>query len=260
MEKIYVVSDTHCRDFYKDVLNVIDRRVVFLGDYMDPYWHEGFTDEEGIQKLKDIIKYKKSRPNDVTLLIGNHCLSWIWSWMGFERTSIDHYSELHKIYRDNIELFEPCKLIKDTLFVHAGVSKSWLREENRRLERSGSNLIIDENNIVSYIDNEFRLELQYDKATPNGRYPTLKSNIFNIGWARGGGSGVGGPFWSDFNSEFEDPGWNLWQVVGHQQSAQTGIIRQCGNTYCLDSRAVFEYDLDSHKMELSSLTKGYGKN
>ena len=42
--------------------------------------------------------------------------------MNFERTSYEHYDELHKLYRDNIELFHACKKIGNVLFTHAGVS------------------------------------------------------------------------------------------------------------------------------------------
>ena len=51
----------------------------------------------------------------------------------------------------------------------------------------------------------------------------------------------------------------MWQIVGHQQASQTGIIRRIGQTFCLDSRAVFEYDLDTHEVTLSPLTYGYEK-
>lgn len=259
MDKLIVVPDVHCRSFFLNVLFEKKRRVIFTGDYMDPYRYEGFTDEEGIEKLEEIIDYKKSRPNEVTLLIGNHDTSWIWSPQGFERTSSKHYNRLHKLYRDNINLFEPCKLIGDTLFTHAGVSKRWLESENKSFLRSKLDFNLNELNIVQYINSEYFLELERDRAIETSIcYPTLKSSIFNIGWARGG-YGIGGPFWSDFNQEFSNPNWNLWQVFGHQQATYTGSIRTYGNAYCLDSRAVFEYDLNAHTTELSELTENYEK-
>ena len=37
MNNLIVVPDVHCRNFYKPVLEITDKPVVFLGDYMDPY-------------------------------------------------------------------------------------------------------------------------------------------------------------------------------------------------------------------------------
>ena len=69
--KIYLCSDIHCRDFYKPVLNIKDKPIVFLGDYMDPYVDEGFTDKHGIKNLQEIIDFARNNKN-VTLLVGNH--------------------------------------------------------------------------------------------------------------------------------------------------------------------------------------------
>lgn len=256
---IYIIGDTHGRQFFQNIFNVTDKPVIFLGDEMDPYGYEGYTDEDCIRNLKDIIEYKKSRPDDVTLLVGNHSQSFIWSYQGFERTDIEYYKEVHKIYRDNIKLFNICKLIKDTLFTHAGVSNGWLTNMNRILKEKESSLVLDEKTIVPYLENEYQLELRNDTAPIYlGWYNGLESEIFNIGWSRGG-SGYGGPTWCDFNDEFINPEWNLWQVFGHTQGHQTGLIRQKYHGFCVDSRAVFEYNLDNHTMELSPLTTGYEK-
>lgn len=257
--KIIIVPDTHGRQFFQNVFKITDKPVIFLGDEMDPYRYEGYTDEDCIKNLKDIIEYKKSRPEDVTLLVGNHSQSFIWSYQGFERTVMKYYQEVHKIYRDNIELFEICKLINDTLFTHAGVSNGWLTNMNKWLKIKKSKLVLNEKTITSYLKNEYQSELHNEVAPIHlGWYAGLKSMIFNIGWSRGG-DGYGGPTWCDYNDEFTNPEWDLWQVFGHTQAYQTGIIRQKYHGYCIDSRAVFEYDLDDHTMELSSLTTNYEK-
>lgn len=38
MNTIYIVPDVHCRSFYKPILQIKDKPIVFLGDYMDPYY------------------------------------------------------------------------------------------------------------------------------------------------------------------------------------------------------------------------------
>jgi hypothetical protein len=42
-----------------------------MGDYMDPYYWEGFTDEEGIEKTREVFDFARNNKN-VTLLTGNH--------------------------------------------------------------------------------------------------------------------------------------------------------------------------------------------
>lgn len=62
MSKIIIVPDVHGRTFWrlaKEKINEIDR-VVFLGDYLDPYPIEGISPEKAIEELKKIIDFKKN--------------------------------------------------------------------------------------------------------------------------------------------------------------------------------------------------------
>jgi hypothetical protein len=70
--------------------------------------------------------------------------------------------------------------------------------------------------------------------------------FFDIGYARGGGSVVGGPLWCDFNDEFF-PVEELTQIFGHTpdlrkgQFVLDGGIRQNGKNYnidCIHSRKI----------------------
>lgn len=72
MDTIIICPDIHCRDFYKPILNIKNKSIVFLGDYLDPYNWEGFSFENGLENLEEIIEFKKKFPNQVTLLFGNH--------------------------------------------------------------------------------------------------------------------------------------------------------------------------------------------
>lgn len=68
---ILVVPDIHLRSFWRSILDS-NLPVVFLGDYIDPYSYEGVTYESGIKEFLDIIEFKKTNPERVTLLLGNH--------------------------------------------------------------------------------------------------------------------------------------------------------------------------------------------
>lgn len=242
-DKILIVPDTHGRDFYKPLLNIKDIPIVFLGDYLDPYEYEGITDKHAIENFEEILDFAKSNDN-VTLLVGNHDESFLWSFMRFERTSRIYYKELHKLYRDNIKLFKPCLKRDGILFTHAGVSNGWVNMINQEFEVKGSSFRLTQDNIDTYIGNEFEKELEFDTAVDHMWDHYLRSQIFCIGYSRWGDAPYGGPFWNDFNEEYWDPeGWNLIQIFGHTQREVTGTIGINGNGYCIDSRAIFEYDI-----------------
>ena len=73
--KILIIPDVHARRFWKDAvakyLNEVDR-IIFLGDYTDPYQNERFTRNEAIQALEDVISFKQDNEDKAVLLLGNH--------------------------------------------------------------------------------------------------------------------------------------------------------------------------------------------
>ena len=243
--KILICADIHCRDFWKPVLKIKDRPIVFLGDYLDPYWWEGFNSEKGIEDLKRILEFAREN-NNVILLIGNHCLSHIFSYYGCERTGPFLYKQTHKLYRDNIDLLKPYKVIDDTLFIHAGICEGWVKSINRVNEINNKDFRITGDNVLSFIDSEFKKALENPNPT---EYFYDKSRIFDIGRSRGGNAPYGGPFWYDYRYEgpaYEDLG--LFQVVGHCQQEITGSLGKGNGLICCDSRAIFEYDTETKKI------------
>lgn len=243
---VLIAPDIHCRDFYKQLLDVKDQKIIFLGDYMDPYSSENTSDEQGIANLEEIIDFAKQN-NNVTLLVGNHDESYIWSFMKFERTSYKYYKELHNLYRENIKLFKPCIQIQDTLFSHAGVCNGWISQMNYLFEQDKSNFRLNESNICDYIGNEFEKELEYDTAVQHMWDSYLRSQIFCVGRARWGDAPYGGPFWADVSEHIYDD-LNIYQVFGHTQLEETGNFIKHNKFICCDSRSLFEYDLDSHNI------------
>ena len=255
MNKILICPDHHCRDFYKPLLQVKDIPIIFLGDYMDPYYWEGFTNEEGIVKLEEIFDFARNNKN-VKLLVGNHDLSMLFSYMGFERTSYLFYGELHRLYRDNIDLLHPILKIGDTIFTHAGICNGWINTMNHIFEEKENPFRLTEETTIPYIENEFALELKNDVA-PNQHawHASLNSPIFCIGRSRGGDAPYGGPFWADFEYDHwnRPDDWKCYQICGHTQCENTGSIRIKDGIACLDSRAIFEYDLDTHFVKPSEI-------
>ena len=92
MEKATIaIGDVHGLDLWRDVVEAHPEcRVVFLGDYLDPFFY--MSKVRLLENLREIIDFKRSRPEDSVLLMGNHDL---------------HY------------------FCGEYLFTHAGVSQLW---------------------------------------------------------------------------------------------------------------------------------------
>lgn len=237
MGKVIICPDIHCRDFYKPVLKIKDESIVFLGDYLDPYPQENFSFKQGLENFKEIIQFKKDNYKRVTLLLGNHCFNTLWQINWASRFTPS--SEAFNLYKDNLNLFDPYKIIDNVLFTHAGISTGWLKLNN-----------IDDP--IKEIDKEWNEFLQN---------PTEESNlpIFDCGRIRGGWSRYGGIFWNDLReNEYENP-VDYVQIFGHTQLSLTGDTVEMKNVpfkgkprYCCDSRTIFEYK--------DNTLKKYGKD
>lgn len=70
--KILINPDIHGRIFWKYSIEHKDEfdKIVFLGDYLDPYSLNLLETEE--DNFKEIIQFKKDNPDKVVLLLGNH--------------------------------------------------------------------------------------------------------------------------------------------------------------------------------------------
>lgn len=132
MSRVLVLPDIHGRKFWKvpcSDISVFDK-VIFLGDYLDPYDFEGISIPEAIDNFKEIIEFKKNNEDKVVLLLGNH---------DFPYLSIDYYklstyhcrhskkyhNDISKLFDDNRDQFMLAYTMDDILFTHAGVTDIW---------------------------------------------------------------------------------------------------------------------------------------
>lgn len=134
-----IIPDIHGRSFWKEAIKGRENeKIIFLGDYMDPYVEEDeFKDltlenyhDKIIGNLKEILEFKKAHMDNVVLLIGNHDGHYFMCMDKCSRYERIFHSEIEKLFRDNIELF---KLVhvekigeKVFVFTHAGMRKLWL--------------------------------------------------------------------------------------------------------------------------------------
>lgn len=214
MSKILIVPDVHGRKFWhkaKEIINDVDK-VVFLGDYLDPYSYEGITFEDSVQEFKDILNFKEQYPDKVILLVGNHDMHYIrLDFMNCSRLNVWRRVEVHDLFMNNIDKFQLIHEIDKYLFSHAGVYSDWINKYLLTLEE-----IFDFDN---FIENYWK---------------TLE----DISYERGGYDPVGSCVWADIRESIQNellPGFR--HIVGHTQMESKPYITT--KIACLDVRRCF---------------------
>ena len=246
--KYVVIPDIHGRDFYLECVDYYlkntNAQIVFLGDYIDPYPHEGITPDEALDKFKKIVEIKKNNNDRITLLIGNHDLHYI---DGSRRgCRMDHYNkdEICSLFLKEPELFEYIKCVKignkNIIFSHAGVPFGWFyaySEEfgiygNQSVDEEESEKIAKENFNYQTIRKINWAELSKNREWLN-RYG-------DVGSSRGGWSNHPSFLWADLSDHIFDKIRlsNCIQVFGHTMQ-NIGHYVHFDNCYCIDCQKVF---------------------
>jgi hypothetical protein len=219
MSKNLIIPDVHGRKFWRKALELVDSvdRVIFLGDYHDPYPHENISKESSIYEVKSILEFKLSHPSKVVLLLGNHDCHYMWDdLLGCSRFDGLNYDELSKLFNDNKLLFNILYKTDNILFSHAGVVYSWIKKYCK-------NKSIDE-----LLDKP--IDYFHDK-------------LWIISYMRGGWEDFGSCVWSDVR-EFKNE-LDYYQVFGHTQLKDELI---CKTFACLDSRKCFLMDTETKEI------------
>lgn len=218
MSKILVLPDIHGRKFWKKPCENIEEydKIVFLGDYLDPYDFEKITVEDAIENFKDIMSFAVDNPK-VVMLLGNHDMPYfsngyykLSKWHC--RHSREHHDEIGGLFDGHHDLFKIAYSQDNILFTHAGCISDWLDfifdhkyEETLEL----GELCDDLNGLVN---------------TENGLW-----NLYTVSYHRGGDEPFGSCIWADVhemywniqnaqNVKFE-PIYNVNQVFGHSLQA-----------------------------------------
>ena len=125
--KTVIIADIHGRITWKDILEAEKPdKVIFLGDYWDSF---DISFEKQLDNFKNIISYREQFENTV-LLLGNHDYHY---HRGPERYS-GFQSKYSFLINDQMEKYKDYFKIAhkegDYLFTHAGVSDTFLKENN----------------------------------------------------------------------------------------------------------------------------------
>jgi len=214
-KKIVIIPDVHGRTFWRTVLDNTENKIIFLGDYTDPYEYEGITDEDALREFEDIIRFKKRNMDRVILLLGNHDLGYIYPIFATCRHSNKYFMRFHNMFMQNFSLFQIAHQEGDILFTHAGVTKDWAKKNE-----------IKETHIIRDLTHLFQ-------------YNPIK--YFTVGQIRGGLDKSGSPIWADINEHavLEPFSFNLTQIFGHSQQDKNPVILEDDLMICLDCRKVF---------------------
>lgn len=229
-----IIPDVHGRDFWKSaVTGREDEEIIFLGDYVDPYaFVEDVHPMAGLMCLLEIIEFKKQHPANVTLLLGNHDLSYVTDYIFKCRHDYDNAETIRTIILENLALFciahEKTVAGRHYIFSHAGILPAWLAENEHIL-----GTITPENAVA---------ELNLGLAAGE-----IYAVLGDVSEYRGGHLEVGSCVWADVDehidraAELTAPWADVYQIFGHtQQFSGEPVITS--RFACLDCRRAFRLD------------------
>ena len=217
------MPDVHGRTFWKkpvgDYATQVDR-IVFLGDYLDPYRNEDVdcTPEALYRNLMEIISLKVELRDKVILLKGNHDQHY--SSKRFRqvgagtRIDRDNWDNYHKVFNDHADLFQIAysEVVNgiNYVFTHAGLTAYWLNKVNTNVWKlADSDVSLDCQETINRIN-----ALDDDQQGQN----MLAVVGHNRSWA---GERTGSVLWADVNEHSLQQvpaayGLNkVFQVFGH---------------------------------------------
>lgn len=224
--KTITIGDLHGKGHWRFVDPANYDKIIFIGDYLDAF---DVQNEDMLDNLLDVIEFKKSFPDKVVLLIGNHDqLQYVHDvrCSGFR-------PEMAVVFKaaleDNRKLFQAAFQHKNTIWTHAGIHGGWYKD---RLKASIDRLAGELGETMWNISDEL-----------NFAYQANMSMMFDIGRIRGGGQQVGGPFWVDKNVLKKKPLKGYNQIVGHTKVDEIQTLSGVTFVDCLDSKIEF-HELD----------------
>ena len=240
LSKLAIVPDVHGTQFWKEAKEKIDSldKIIFLGDYLDSYSISGLFNRKGeLKNFEEILEFKKTFPEKVTLLLGNHDIGYLFELGCSRQTHGEMYKKYNSLFYENIKLFKITEYIElkndKILFSHAGITHNWANLFKKRLE---SNLSVKSEIINWQLNTGIQSSdegLCFDnQLVINGLFNMLLFNLDNLDinnflksifWTVApirGGSSFGSILWAD-STEWEDEvnifGKDIKQIVGHNR-------------------------------------------
>jgi 3',5'-cyclic AMP phosphodiesterase CpdA len=226
--KHIIIGDLHGKDCWIDINIEAYDKIIFLGDYVD---HWTLPDAEIYKNLINIIDLKKSNPEKVELLLGNHDVQYLYFphylCSGYRSSMQRLLTEQFNLHKD---IFKIAYQKGNTLFSHAGLTNGWYKEF---LAMPLIQQIADESDSVADLLNKA------DKTSQRWL-------LHKAGKSRGG-EGTGGVTWADKRETAMDMLKGYHQLVGHTPVTDIETIRHENSsvTYIdvLDTKTCFHVEI-----------------
>ena len=238
-KKILIIPDVHGRDFWITALEKGDyEKIIFLGDYVDPYAYEGIDKYRALSVFKGIMSMKIIYRDKVVLLYGNHDLRYFSDHFrdmtGTDRYDYENKEELQHLFRNWSRYFKLAheEIIggKRFLFSHAGVTQPWLKQNLDIIVKP------DEDHLNALLNSREGID-----------------TLVQVGRARYGRYPSGSMVWADVEELAKsNPIPDTYQIVGHTMQLDGPIITD--HFACLDCRAAFSLDQNGKIMPVTEIT------
>lgn len=237
MKKYYIVPDVHGRTFWKSVkdINDPDCEIIFLGDYLDPYPHEGITPRQAVDNFREIVDFANKHEN-VTLLIGNHDFQYFFPKYRCCRHIYDLEEEAILIYKSYVRDWKVVKYIEEnnTLLSHAGICIDWWEICRQAYPE-----------IMNYEDLNDFFRSQYDDSEEDPHPSFYFLDMMTMcTYLRGGIYNSASPLWLDIRDTQDLSIPQINQYVGHTGVEKPVMVKkgQYMSIYDLDVMRVFLLD------------------
>ena len=279
--QVLIFPDIHGRKFWKEAIMQFpkeqypDLKIIFLGDYLDPYVdYDGISKEEAFVNFEEILEYINN-DSRIIPLIGNH--DWHY-FVNLDNCRIDKARErdIEAMFKDNISKFrltheielDGCKY----LFSHAGVTQKWLEDvvnmskyEVEHWNPGDRDNYVDPKTDEKYIwieklshiceTNDFSL---FEESLQKYGDSFYTCPISMISRDRGGYYPHGSLIWADVHEHLFIDLQGYYQIFGHTYSYPNGntkdyAISPCGHSWAmLDCGKAFVMDIEGNIEEMGN--------
>ena len=230
--KLCIIPDIHGKPIWKKIIkNVAADRYIFLGDYYD-----SFNESERqyqIANFYEIVDWSKN--NDADLLIGNHEYHYLKGvsdrYSGYNHfMAIDIRDALEDVINQN--LIKLCVQYNNFVFVHAGITKTWCKNNQ-----------IDMSDMVNDLNRRFQEERHIFRFSPGEEQDASGDEICQS------------PIWVRPNSLEQDMVEGFTFVVGHTHFMGINIKSNVIYTDVLDNaNQVLIIDTETNETSVVSWT------
>ena len=201
------IGDIHGKNCWKDLLDCDFNNAYFVGDYFDNY--ENTPAVTQIRNFKEICEVAR-KDNRIHLCLGNHDLHYLRGIPKHEQYSgFQWYSrfDIQEALEENINFLNVVCVYNDTLISHAGVSRTFLLENN------------------------ITLETLNDKFKENRNILTFNNSCYDPY----GDDPISSPVWIRPKSLLKDCVDGYKQIVGHTKVLEIETRENITFIDCLDS-------------------------